>query len=160
MKYIKESRIAASPSDVFCFHEQPNALQRLMPPWEKANIVKTDHSLLPGSRVALQMKVGVFLIKWVAIHTEYDPPRMFADKKASGLFPYWYHRHWFLDDGNGGTLLRDEIEYKLPLGKIGSFFAGRWLKRKLEKLFTYRHAVIQKAFAENLSKKQTMPDQS
>lgn len=73
------------------------------------------------------------------MHTEYDPPHLFADRQESGPFAYWYHRHCFLDDGQGGTLLRDEIEYTVPLGVLGRWLGGWFVRRKLEAMFTYRH---------------------
>jgi hypothetical protein len=64
---------------------------------------------------------------------------LFADRQESGPFAYWYHRHHFLDNGSGGTLLRDEIEYVLPLGAFGQAFGGWLVRRKLDEMFVYRH---------------------
>jgi ligand-binding SRPBCC domain-containing protein len=139
-KFEKQTRIKASPELVFQFHESPSALSSLIPPWEKMKPVESSGSLLPGSRVVLSGRLGPFPIKWIAVHTEYDPPHLFADQQESGPFAYWYHRHRMLDDGQGGTLLRDEIEYALPLGGLGLFLGGWLIRRKLEAMFTYRHA--------------------
>ncbi|HLO99900.1 MAG TPA: hypothetical protein VK171_14995, partial [Fimbriimonas sp.] len=47
--------------------------------------------------------------------------------------------HLFLDDGIGGTILREEIDYKPPFGILGRIF-GDWLIRKsLDRMFTFRH---------------------
>ena len=115
MRFVKETRIAATPSQVFAFHESPGALQRLTPPWENVEVVEGGQSIRPGSRVVLTTKLGPVPLRWVAEHTEYEPPRMFADTQLSGPFARWYHRHLFLDDGAGGTLLRDEVDYEPPL---------------------------------------------
>lgn len=139
MHYVKESRINAAPEEVFRFHERPDALLRLIPPWEKMEVAEAAGSLLPGSRVVLRGRVAWFRVQWVAVHTEYDPPRLFADRQESGPFAWWYHRHHFLDDGQGGTLLRDEVEYKAPLGIVGRWLGGWWIRRKLERMFAYRH---------------------
>jgi ligand-binding SRPBCC domain-containing protein len=45
----------------------------------------------------------------------------------------------FLDDGHGGTILRDEVEYQPPLGFLGRWFGGGVIRRKLDRMFTYRH---------------------
>lgn len=74
-------------------------------------IVESSGSLRPGSKVVLKGHLGFLPIRWVAIHTEYDPPTFFADQQQSGPFAYWYHRHRFLDDGHGATILRDEVDY-------------------------------------------------
>jgi ligand-binding SRPBCC domain-containing protein len=120
MKFVKETRIAAAPEQVFAFYESPGALQRLTPPWETVEILEDGGSIQPGSRVVMRTRVGPIGVRWVAEHTEYERGRMFADRQVSGPFSSWYHRHWFLDDGQGGTLLRDEIEFEPPLGALAS----------------------------------------
>jgi hypothetical protein len=80
----------------------------------------------------------------VAEHTEYDPPRLFADRQLSGPFASWYHRHRMIDDGNGGTTLRDEVDYELPLGAIGRWIGSRYIRRKLNRMFDYRHEVTKR----------------
>jgi ligand-binding SRPBCC domain-containing protein len=139
MHFVKESTIAAPPEVVFRFHESPDALRHLIPPWEKMKVVESSGSLKPGSKVVLQGHMGFIQIRWVAIHTEYDPPHLFADRQESGPFALWYHRHRFLDDGQGGTILRDEVEYQPPLGIVGRLFGGWLIRKKLERMFTYRH---------------------
>lgn len=137
--YVKESKINAPAEVVFRFHESPDALRQLIPPWEKMEVAESAGSLLPGSKVVLRGHFGPIPIQWVAIHTEYDPPHLFADRQESGPFAWWYHRHRFLDDSHGGTILRDEVEYQAPLGLIGSWLGGWLIRRKLNRMFTYRH---------------------
>lgn|GEM_PF-205630 len=137
--YVKQTPINAPRDVVFRFHETPDALRHLIPPWENMKIVESAGSLRPGSRVLLRGRLGVIPIQWVAVHTEYDPPRLFADRQESGPFTYWYHCHRFLDDGRGGTLLRDEVEYSVPLGRIGRWLGGWLVRHKLEAMFAYRH---------------------
>ncbi len=124
---------------VFRFHESPDALLQLIPPWENMKPVESAGSLRPGSRVVLRGRLGFIPIQWIAIHTEYDPPHLFADRQESGPFAYWYHRHRFLNDGQGGTLLRDEVEYAVPFGVIGHWLGGWLVRRKLEAMFSFRH---------------------
>lgn len=137
--YAKESRINASPEIVFRFHESPDALRHLIPPWENVTVAESTGSLKPGSKVVLRGRVCCLPVQWVAVHTEYDPPNLFADRQESGPFAWWYHRHRFLPDGQGGTILRDEVEYKAPLGILGRWLGGRLIRRKLERMFAYRH---------------------
>ncbi len=144
MRFVKETRIAAAPERVFAFHESPGAFQRLTPPWERVEVVEGGESIRPGSRVVLRTKVGPVPLRWVAEHTEYESGRMFADTQITGPFARWYHRHWFLDDGRGGTVLRDEVDYEPPLGPLGRWLAAGYLEKKLQKLFDYRHEVTKR----------------
>ena len=139
MRYVRETRINAPPELVFRFHESPDALKRLIPPWERVEVVESAGSLRPGSKVVLRGRLGPFSMRWVAVHTEYDPPHLFVDRQESGPFAAWCHQHHFLDDGEGGTILRDEIEYVPPLGLLGRWLGGRIIRRRLERMFEYRH---------------------
>jgi ligand-binding SRPBCC domain-containing protein len=139
MRFVKESRIAASPDRVFAFHESPGALHRLTPPWEKVELESGGQSIRVGSRVVLKTRLGPIPLRWVAEHVEYDPPHQFADIQLSGPFARWHHRHAFLDDGRGGTILRDVVDYELPMGALGRWFGGGLVRSKLTKMFEYRH---------------------
>jgi ligand-binding SRPBCC domain-containing protein len=144
MRFVKESIIHAAPERVFAFHELPDAIERLLPPWESARIVqKADISKI-GSRAIIEQKLfGLFPSRWIAEHTAYDPPRCFEDVQVSGPFRYWRHRH-IVEPHASGALLRDDIEYEPPLSFIGRAAAPLLIEPRLEKMFDYRHEVTRK----------------
>ena len=148
MEYVKETVIKASPERVFAFHQLPDAFERLVPPWEKVKIVqKADISKL-GSRTILETRImGLFKVQWVAEHTAYDPPRMFEDTQVSGPFRKWRHRH-IVKLHPEGAVLRDEIDYEMPIPIFGPLAAPAAVKPRLDKMFTYRHEVT-KAWCES-----------
>jgi hypothetical protein len=139
--FVKESVISALPERVFAFHELPDAIERLIPPWENAKIIqKADISKI-GSRAIIETKIlGIFTSRWVAEHTAYDPPRIFEDVQIKGPFRSWRHKH-IVEPHERGAVLRDEIEYYPPLQFFGPLAAPIAIKPRLEKLFAYRHAV-------------------
>lgn len=137
-KYVASSSLPVSVEKAFAYHERPGALQRLIPPWESVEIEHSDDSLKVGSRVVMKTKIFGVPFRWVAEHTEYDPPRLFADKQVSGPFASWLHRHEFQEDG-GNSTLRDCIQYEVPLGIVGSTFGGGKARATIEKMFAYRH---------------------
>jgi ligand-binding SRPBCC domain-containing protein len=141
MLFVKESIIRAEPERVFAFHELPDAFARLMPPWEKSRIIEAAQSLRPGARAVIETKLfGIFNSRWEALHTAYDPPRMFEDVQVKGPFRSWRHRH-FVRPHADGAVLRDEIEYEPPLSVLGKLVAPLVIVPRLEKLFDYRHTV-------------------
>ena len=64
-RFIKESRIPASPEAVFAFFERPDAFERLLPPGEPVEVVETPKSLDVGARAVIRMNVGPFPIDLV-----------------------------------------------------------------------------------------------
>lgn len=141
MRFVKESLIQAAPECVFAFHELPDALARLTPPWEKSRVIQPAPDLHIGSVAIVETKLfGLVPVRWVARHTLYDPPRMFEDVQVKGPFRFWRHRHIVLPHARG-ALLRDEVEYEPPLGLIGRLFAPLLIVPRLQRLFEYRHQV-------------------
>ncbi len=144
MQFIKESIIKAAPERVFAFHELPDAIERLIPPWENAKIIqKADISKI-GSRAIIEQKIfGVVPVKWVAEHTRYEPPRLFEDVQISGPFHKWRHDH-IVEPHKDGAILRDEIEFEPPMWIFGKLAAQFLVLPKIEKMFAYRHEVTRK----------------
>jgi ligand-binding SRPBCC domain-containing protein len=139
--FIKESVIQALPERVFEFHELPDALQRLTPPWESAHIVQAAPNINVGSKAIVETRIfKLFPVRWVAEHTAYDPPHMFEDVQVDGPFRRWRHRH-IINPHPAGAVLRDEIEYEPPLAFIGQLAAPFVIVPRLEQLFEYRHRV-------------------
>ncbi len=145
MRFVKESTIEASAEKVFAFHESEDAFERLQPPWQKSEIIQPPASLEVGTRVIIRVKIGPVWQRMVAEHVEYEPGRMFADRLIEGPFAEWLHRHIVIPKGEDRCVLRDDIEYELPLGALGRIFGGPVAKRQLERLFEYRHRVTREA---------------
>lgn len=141
MNFTKESIIRAAPERVFAFHELPDALERLTPPWENVKIIQKADISETGARAIIEMKIlGLFPAKWIAEHTRYEPPRMFEDIQISGPFKSWRHQH-IIEPHEKGACLRDEIEFEPPFWIFGEIAAPFAIVPKLEKMFEYRHRV-------------------
>ena len=141
MRFVKESFIRASPESVFAFHEQPEALVLLLPPWESARVIQSAKISEVGARAIVETQIfGPIKVQWIAEHTVYDPPHMFEDIQVKGPFRSWRHRHLVEPHKNGATLL-DEIDYEPPLGFVGRSLAPLLIESRLRKLFNYRHQV-------------------
>ena len=141
MLFVKQSVIRATPERVFAFHELPDALRRLTPPWEPTRVVRAAPDLRVGSVAVVETRMlGLVPVRWVARHTAYDPPRMFEDVQAEGPFRSWRHRHTVEPHAEGATL-RDEVEYEPPLGVLGRLAAPLLIEPRLRRLFDYRREV-------------------
>lgn len=141
LSFVKESLLHAPPERVFAFHELPDALVRLTPPWERVRVVQAAQIAQVGAEAIIETRMlGLLPVRWVARHTAYDPPRMFEDVQVRGPFRFWRHRH-IITPHTDGALLRDEIEYEPPLNFLGRLAAPFLIEPRLQKLFAYRHAV-------------------
>ncbi|PTY06904.1 TIGR01777 family protein [Opitutaceae bacterium EW11] len=134
-----ESPMPRPAGDVFRWHEKPGVLERLTPPWEKIEILREAQGLSNGQRVLLRQKVGPFRVTWEVEHQGYDESRAFRDVAIRCPFATWEHQHRFVSDGAASSTLIDDIVYRLPGGGLGELLAGSWVRRKLERLFEFRH---------------------
>jgi hypothetical protein len=151
MKFIKESIIRATPERVFAFHEQPDALECLTPPWERVTVIQRASLREIGSRAIIETRLfGLFPVRWVAEHTAYDPPRLFEDTQISGPFRAWRHRH-IVEPHHEGALLRDEIHYEPPWLVFHELAVHLLITPRLERMFAFRHEVT-RAWCEGQAK--------
>ncbi|MGB1699881.1 MAG: SRPBCC family protein [Nannocystaceae bacterium] len=144
MKFVYESVIPASVSEVFAFHESPDALRQLQPPWERTRVVQPPRSLEVGTVVVVETFVGPFRQRIVAEHTDYERDVRFVDEMREGPFVAWRHQHLFFSDEEG-CRLRDEIDYTPPLGWLGRIAAPVAIDRRLRRMFDFRHRVTRDA---------------
>lgn len=136
--FRRRVRLPASAEQAFAWHARPGAFERLAPPWEQVRLVSADGGLQPGARVELALRQGPLTLRWVAVHGELRPGRLFTDRQESGPFALWEHAHRFEPDG-AGCWLEDEVRWRLPLAPLSTALAGATVRRRLEAMFRYRH---------------------
>ena len=134
--------LAVSAAEAFRRHARPGALERLAPPWEPVQVLeRTGNGISDGARVTLGIRVG--LLRWVSEHRGYRQDEQFCDVQIAGPFARWEHTHRFVPDGAAACDLEDRITDALPLGLVAQRWAGALVRRKLDRLFTYRHHIAQ-----------------
>ena len=144
MQFVQESIIPAPVEAVFGFHERPDALARLTPPWERVTVIQPPTSLEVGTVVILRQRLGPLPITIVAEHVAYEKNVRFEDVMRKGPFRRWHHKHLFFPHPEG-CRLRDEIEYEAPLGPLGRAVDGLLVRPRLQRMFDYRHEVTRAA---------------
>jgi len=116
------SSVVEAPIDeVFAWYERPGAFARLCPPWQPLSLVAEAASLRDG-RAVLRMPGG---LRWVAQHSDYDPPHRFVDELTSLPLP-WRHVHEFEAVSPTTTRVIDHVDTPVP-------------NRALQSTFRYRH---------------------
>lgn len=140
-----ELAVAASVEEVWTFFQTAQNLVEMTPPEQRVRIGRGgDVPLHPGLEVRISVSpVPGIRTGWLTRIEEVHPPSglegigWFRDTQLSGPFSEWNHRHEFRPV-EGGCLVVDELEYRLPMGRLGGWVAGRWVRRSIESLFAYR----------------------
>jgi uncharacterized protein (TIGR01777 family) len=140
-RFVKESFFSVPKQELFSFHEREDAFSLLTPAWHNIDVLSTASTLEPSEEVVrFVAKMFPFRFKFGMIHTDYQPPDMFADEQKEGLFSSWRHEHMFIEAGwehDPASMLSDQIEYSHPL--LPSF--NIFVQQRLRKIFEYRHDV-------------------
>ena len=145
--FVRRSRISASAAEVYAWHASPGALERLTPPGEHAKVMEQTGGIEKGARVVMEFGRWPLRRRWVAAHGEFEAGRYFSDVQVSGPFAFWKHTHTFDPDGPSACFLEDRVEYALPMGILGRWIAGAYVRRRIAELFAYRHEVTARQFA-------------
>ncbi len=135
--FLKESLLNCSPQELYNWHTRPGALERLLPPWEKTEILKRTGTIEPGAEVKMKMKFGPIPVSFHAKHIQAVPGEMFLDTQIKGPFAKWSHSHFF-EQRNHATALLDKVVYRLPFHGVLPQFICRFVEKNLQRMFTYR----------------------
>ena len=87
--------LPVSAEEAFAWHDRPGALERLIPPWDRVEVLQHSGGIADGGRVTLQVHVGPAAFRRVASHRDYQPGRRFVDEQVEGPFRRWVHVHHF-----------------------------------------------------------------
>lgn len=147
---VFRSRLGASARRVFSWHQSPEALRELIPPWEPVNVETPPPNLRDGAVAVLRVGVWPVRLRWVAEHRGFqdrgDEGGEFTDVQVKGPFAYWHHRHIVqAAESAGACVLEDRVTYALPLGAMGNLAAGWFVRRKLARMFRFRHEATARA---------------
>jgi ligand-binding SRPBCC domain-containing protein len=128
--YQREARVDAPFSEVWKFHSRIEGLEALTPDWMNLRVegvhgpeggARSDDALLEAG-TAVRMSLRPFDVgprqQWTSRIThreEGDGAAVFEDVMEDGPFPEWRHTHSFYAVSEGETLVRDRVEYELPV---------------------------------------------
>ncbi len=150
--FLKRSSFPAPVEELFAWHLRPGALQRLAPPWEWVEVGE-DAPPGEGSRAVFRIRAGPLKIRWTAVHSGFIQGRQFIDTQERGPFSHWQHTHRFIPEGGSSCALEDEIRYRLRGGRAGRMLMGGFIRRKLDRMFEYRHRIIREDIVHSRGRK-------
>lgn len=84
-------------------------------------------------------------MKWQTEILHVDFQKSFIDFQKKGPYKLWHHHHEFIENENG-VLMKDTVDYELPLGFLGEIAHRILVKKKLEDIFNYRYTILEERF--------------
>lgn len=128
-------------NQVFEFFSEAKNLERITPDFLNFNIkgMSTDR-VRQNTKITYQLKLHGIPFGWLTDIAVWDPPFRFVDNQLKGPYQLWYHEHAFTEVP-GGTLMRDWVRFRLPMGKFGMVGLPKVLG-DVQKIFAYRTEII------------------
>jgi uncharacterized protein len=140
--FYTEQFIPYGVEPIFDFFSNHANLEKITPDilnfkTEKISTARVEKDTL----IDYRLKIRGVPIGWRTLIETWDRPRKFVDTQLKGPYSYWRHTHKFIPVKNG-TLMTDEVQYKVPLGELGRLVAGSFVESDVQKIFAYRRKVI------------------
>lgn len=130
----------------FQFFCDEKNLEKITPPQMRFQVVnKSTKDLGKGTLINYNLKIRGIPARWRTLIEEWNPPHSFTDEQLIGPYTKWHHRHTF-KSAAGGTLMRDRVQYALPLGFAGRLAAGWFVKKDIDTIFDFRRQKIDELF--------------
>lgn len=123
---------------VFPFFADPYNLERITPDFLRFQVVATTGDpVCEGTIIDYRLRLRGIPFAWKTRIDEWVPGVRFVDRQIRGPYALWHHTHEFAAR-DGGTLIRDCVRYRLPLGVLGHVAAGWLVRRDVERIFAHR----------------------
>lgn len=137
--------------EVFAFFSDASNLERITPPWLNFKIkTPLPINMKQGALIEYQIRLKGLPMGWRTLISAWDAPHSFVDQQLKGPYALWHHTHEFFDapaststGKPAGTRMVDTVRYALPLGQLGRVAHWLFVRRDLERIFTYRHQHIE-----------------
>ena len=143
---LSEQWVPLKPDALFPYFRDEKNLESLTPPFLKFLVKgKSTDEIGEGTLIDYTLSLHGLPFNWRTRIESWKPSSSFVDTQLSGPYKKWHHTHDFIPFG-GGTLVRDRVIYKLPMGMFGEMVAGWKVNGDVQKIFDYRREVIDQKF--------------
>ena len=138
-----EQLVPVDLDTTFAFFADAANLQRLTPPWLDFTITsRLPLAMQQGALIDYRLKVHGIPVRWQSVISDWNPPVSFVDEQTRGPYRLWRHIHRFTPR-SGGTLVEDDVHYRVPGGRLANLF----VRRDLTQIFGYRQRALLDALA-------------
>lgn len=143
---LNEQWVDRRPDEIFPFFCSEKNLEELTPTFLNFRVLgKSTTEIEEGTLIDYKMSLHGVPMKWRTRIEEWKPDRAFVDVQLKGPYRKWHHTHEFVPFA-GGTLMRDRVLYKLPMGWFGDAAASWKVSNQVGEIFAFRRKKIGELF--------------
>lgn len=130
------------------FFSKPDNLKNITPSDLGFNIISKHHGEKMYAGQVIEYKVSPVLgipLYWMTEITHVEHQKYFVDEQRFGPYALWHHQHHFRAI-EGGVEMIDIVHYKLPFFFLGDVANALFVRKQLQKIFTYRFTAVENLF--------------
>ena len=143
-----EQWVGKTPDEIFPYFCSETNLEELTPKYMGFKVIgKSTKEIQEGTLIDYRLSLHGVPMKWRTRIEEWAPDSKFVDTQLSGPYKRWHHTHEFIPFA-GGTLMRDRVQYKLPLGWLGDIAASWKVTDQVNDIFEFRRKKIAQLFGD------------
>ncbi len=137
-RYVCSQFVPGDKSEVFSFFSKAENLETITPPWLNFRILKkSTPSIQMGTLIDYKLKIHGIPVTWRTHIESWNPDESFVDEQLKGPYTKWHHTHTF-EKVAGGTLIHDEVIYRVPGSVFGKAALSSWIRKDVNTIFDYR----------------------
>ena len=143
LHHLYREQLVHRPLDeAFGFFSEAVNLELITPPWLGFNLASAEPVVMRlGTLIEYRLHLHRLPLRWVSRIVLWEPGRTFVDVQVRGPYRVWRHRHEFEPRGQS-TVVRDRVDYALPLGPLGELAHAAFVERDLARIFDFRRAAV------------------
>ncbi len=146
---ISEQILPISLDKAWDFFTVPNNLDKITPAEMKFKITNNPPPKTYKGQI-ITYEIGILSginSNWITEITHLEDRKFFVDEQRFGPYAMWHHEHHFEELGNDKIKMTDIVNFKLPFGFLGDFFAGKLVTNKVKTIFENRFVILEKTFS-------------
>jgi len=144
----KETKLYASLEEVWDYFSSPANLNEITPDdmtFEELTDLNGKKNY-PGMVIEYIVRPIMNIpLQWVTEITHSETGKYFIDEQRFGPYAFWHHEH-SLEQRDGYILMTDTVHYAIGWGILGRIAHALIVRRKLEHIFRFREAVMERRF--------------
>lgn len=147
-QFKAEQFLPIDKSKAWDFFSSPKNLSLITPPEMDFKILSkwNGEEIFEGMKIDYTVKplLGI-AVRWQTEICKVQNQNYFTDRQAKGPYKIWEHTHTF-SEVDGGVLMHDIVNYKLPFGFLGRTLNSILIKGKIDSIFVYRKKILATLF--------------
>lgn len=134
----REQLVRREPHETWEFFQDAHNLEAITPKLLGFRVITPRPIAMgEGALIDYRLRLHGVPVRWRTRIDEWEPDRRFVDQQVRGPYALWHHTHTFEPQAEG-TLMRDRVRYRLPLGLAGALAHAAFVRRDLEEIFDFR----------------------